>query len=60
MEAGTPPRGQALACNTRGALELPRVFVDSPFDKGVLLLLLGPQAVLTATLMPLLIRPRLL
>ena len=55
-----PPRGQALASDTHGALELPWVFGDNPSGKGVLLLLLGPQAVLTANVMPFRSRPRLL
>ena len=55
-----PSRGlkEALACDTHGALELPWVLRNSPFDKGVILLLLGPQAVLTATILPSAPRPR--
>ena len=56
-----PSRGlKALACATHGALELPWVCMNNPVDKGVLLLLLGPQAVLTANVMPFCFRPRLL
>ena len=58
-----PSRGlkEALAFDTHGALELPWVWLkNNPFGKGTILLLLGPQAALTTSLMPLFLRPRLL
>ena len=48
-----PSRGlKEAARNTPGALELPGVWLqNNPFDKGIILLLLGLQAALTAALL---------